>query len=98
VLYSDLRQLLCLLALRSRLGTQPQRDVRGLHRFPHHSHQVVPEGGLLREAEVLPREPRPEMICRTLSAVTLRSAWGYFRPCGYHPSDRLIFDVLILPT
>src|SRR5215213_264568 len=31
----------CLLALPGRIGTQPQRDVRGLHRLPNHPHQVV---------------------------------------------------------
>src|SRR5829696_5540252 len=32
--------LMCLLALRSRIGMQPQRDVGGLHRLPYHSHQI----------------------------------------------------------
>src|SRR5215211_1678832 len=34
--------LMCLLALRSpRVGMQPQRDVRGLHRLPYHPHQIL---------------------------------------------------------
>jgi hypothetical protein len=35
--------LLYLLVLRS-FGSQPQRDVGGLHRLPHHSPQVVVQG------------------------------------------------------
>ena len=38
------RQLVCLLALRSCGGEQPQRYVGGLHRFPYHPHQFVIEG------------------------------------------------------
>src|SRR5215212_7905608 len=34
-------QLLHLLTLRSSIGTQPQRDVCGLHRLPNHPHQVI---------------------------------------------------------
>src|SRR5215211_5963901 len=34
-------QLLHLLTLRSSIGTQPQRDVRRLHRLPNHPHQVI---------------------------------------------------------
>src|SRR5215213_10620387 len=31
-----------------RIGAQPQRDVRGLHRLPHHTYQVVIEGLQIR--------------------------------------------------
>src|SRR5215217_5378394 len=34
----------CLLALRGRIGTQPQRDVLRLHRLPYHPHQIVAQG------------------------------------------------------
>jgi transposase len=37
-------------------------------------------------------------IGRALSAVTARDVWGFFEHCGYHPSDRPLFDVLVLPT
>src|SRR5215204_2980111 len=30
-----------MLPLRNRIGTQPQRDMRRLHRLPHHPHQIV---------------------------------------------------------
>jgi hypothetical protein len=43
----------------------------GLHRLPYHPHQIVAEGALLREAEVLSREPLLEMMSTTLSALTL---------------------------
>ena len=32
--------LLCLLTLRGFIVTQPQRDVRRLHRLPHHPYEV----------------------------------------------------------
>src|SRR5829696_2071857 len=34
----------CLLALPGRIGTQPQRDVCGLHSLPYHPHQVFAQG------------------------------------------------------
>src|SRR5918995_3738565 len=34
----------CLLSLPGRIGTQPQRDVCGLHRLPYHPHQVFAQG------------------------------------------------------
>src|SRR5215216_6802632 len=34
----------CLLALPGRIGTQPQRDVYGLHSLPYHPHQVLAQG------------------------------------------------------
>jgi hypothetical protein len=37
----DLRQLLCLLALRSRGGAQPHRHMGRLHRLPHHPNQII---------------------------------------------------------
>jgi len=33
--------LVCLPTLRSRIGTQPQRDVGRLHRLPNHSYQIL---------------------------------------------------------
>jgi transposase len=54
--------------------------------------------GLLREAEVRTREALVETIGRALSAVSGRDAWGFFEHCGYHPSDRPLFDVLVLCT
>ena len=54
--------------------------------------------GLLREAEVRTREALVETIGRALSAVTARDAWGFFERCGYHVSDRSLFEVLVLCT
>jgi transposase len=54
--------------------------------------------GLLREAEVRTREALVETIGRALSAVSARDAWGYFEHCGYHRSDRPLFDVQVLRT
>src|SRR5215204_2042920 len=34
----------CLLALPGRIGTQPQRDMCGLHSLPYHPHQVFAQG------------------------------------------------------
>src|SRR5919112_1895647 len=48
--------LLCLLTLRSRLGAQPQRHVRRLHRLPYHPYQVVIEGFQVRLVPELRRE------------------------------------------
>ena len=36
--------LVCLLTLRRSFGTQPQRDVSGLHRLPHHPYEIVAQG------------------------------------------------------
>ena len=52
----------------------------------------------MREAEVRTREALVETIGRALSAVTARDALGYFKHCGYHASDRPLFDVLVLRT
>jgi hypothetical protein len=46
---------------------------------------------LLREALV-------ETLGRALSAVSARDAWGFFEHCGYHRSDRPLFDVQVLRT
>ncbi len=51
--------------------------------------------GLLREAEVRTREALVETFGGVLSAVSARDAWGYFEHCGYHRSDRPLFDVLV---
>ena len=37
-------ELICLLALRSRLGAQPQRDVGRLHSLPNYPHQIIAKG------------------------------------------------------
>jgi transposase len=54
--------------------------------------------GLLREAEARTYEALVETIGRALSAVTAQDALGYLEHCGYHASDRLLFDVLVLRT
>ncbi len=54
--------------------------------------------GLLREAEVRTREALVDTIGRALSAVSARDALGYFEHCGYHASNRPLFDVLVLRT
>src|SRR5215204_6563739 len=46
----------CLLALPGRIGTQPQRDVSGLHRLSHHSYQVLAQGVHVRFVSQLGRE------------------------------------------
>jgi hypothetical protein len=37
----SLRQLLCLLALRSCGGAQPHRHMGGLHGLPYYTHQII---------------------------------------------------------
>ena len=54
--------------------------------------------GLLREAEVRTYEALVETSGRALSAVTAQDALGYLEHCGYHASDRPLFDVLVLRT
>ena len=54
--------------------------------------------GLLREAEARTREALVETLGGALPAVSARDAWGYFEHCGYHVSDRPLFDVLLLRT
>ena len=49
-------------------------------------------------AEVRTLEALVETIGRALSAVTARDAWGFFERCGYHVSDRPLFEVLVLCT
>ncbi len=53
---------------------------------------------MLREAEARTRETLVEKIGRALSAVTAQDALGYFEHCGYHASDRPLFDVLVSRT
>ncbi len=53
---------------------------------------------MLREAEVRTYDAVVETIGRALSAVTAQDALGYFEHCGYHASDRPLFDVLVLRT
>jgi hypothetical protein len=42
-LFEQIRRLLSLLTLRSRLRAQPQGNVGGLHRLPYHAYQVASE-------------------------------------------------------
>jgi hypothetical protein len=50
------RSLVCLLTLRSRLRSQPQRDVGGLHRLPYHTYQIIAECVEVRLIPQLDRE------------------------------------------
>jgi hypothetical protein len=52
----------------------------------------------LREAEARTREALVETLGGALSAVTARDSRGYFEYYGYHPSDRPLYDVLVLRT
>jgi hypothetical protein len=54
--------------------------------------------GLLREAEVRTYEALVETIGMALSAITVQEALGYFEHCGYHASDRTLFDVRVVLT
>jgi hypothetical protein len=61
--------LACLLALPGRIGTQPQRDVCGLHRLPYHPHQVVAQGVQVCFVAQLGREGFQGLSCIVLAAV-----------------------------
>jgi hypothetical protein len=49
------QSLVCLLALRNPLGTQPQRDVGWRHRLPYYPYQVIPLSVQVRLAPELGR-------------------------------------------
>src|SRR3712207_5687807 len=48
--------LVFLRALTGRIGTQPQRNVCGLHRLPYHRHEIVAQGVEVRLVSELGRE------------------------------------------
>jgi hypothetical protein len=54
--------------------------------------------GLLPETEVRTHEALVETIGRALSPITAQDTLSYFERCGYHASDRPLFDVLLLRT
>jgi hypothetical protein len=61
--------LVRLLTLRSSIGTQPQGDVRRLHRLPHHPYQIVAQGVEVRLVPELGREDFERLSSVILTAV-----------------------------
>src|SRR5215210_3109747 len=61
--------LVCPLALRGPIGTQPQRDMFRLHRVPYHTHQVVAKGIQIRLVPELGREGFQSLSGIVLTAV-----------------------------
>src|SRR5215211_2902584 len=58
-----------MVSARSTIGAQPQRDVCGLHRLPHHLHQVVAQGVEVSLVSQLGREGCKRLCCVVLAAV-----------------------------
>src|SRR5215208_5053027 len=87
-----------LLAIWGRLGAQPQRDVGGLHRLPHHPYQVVAQCLKVSFIAQLHREPFERLGCvvfapveatvyETLRALPQRSKKGCYQEGRGHDRE-----------
>src|SRR5215210_682374 len=82
--------LVRLLSLRERIGAQPQRDVGGLHRLPHHPYQVVAQGVQVCLISELGREGFERLCCVVLPAIeapvyeALNATTQWIEQGGYH--------------
>ena len=79
---------MCLFALRSRLGAQPQRDVGRLHRLVYHSYEVVAQCIQIRLVSELGRQGFESLSGVVLLAVEAPVYEGlYATPQGIEESS-----------